>query len=90
MSETESLMLEVLKQLQHDIGLIKQDVRDIKAQGISTHHRMAALDSDNSRQDESNLYIQDRIKRLKIAWKLIPRASIFQRSVATLHATSLR
>ncbi len=65
MSETESLMLEVLKQFQHDIGLIKQDIRDIKAQGISTHHRLAALDSDNSRQDESSLYIQDRLEKIE-------------------------
>ncbi|MCP3849457.1 MAG: hypothetical protein GY694_04345 [Gammaproteobacteria bacterium] len=54
-----------MKQLQHDIGLIKQDMRDIKAQGISTHHRLAALDSDNNRQDESNIYIQDRLDKIE-------------------------
>jgi len=61
----ENLMLELLRQLQHDIGIIKQDIRDIKAQGISTHHRLAALDSDKTRQDESNLYIQERLEKIE-------------------------
>jgi len=58
-------MLEVLKQIQHDLSLMKQDIRDIKAQGISTHHRLAALDSDKSRQDENNIYIQDRLDKIE-------------------------
>ncbi len=65
MSETESLMLEILKQLQHDITLIKQDIRDIKAQGIASHHRLAALDSDKTRQDENNIYVQERLEKIE-------------------------
>lgn len=65
MSETESLMLEVLKQIQHDLSLIKQDVREIKAQNISTQHRLTALDSDKTRQDESNIYIQERLDKIE-------------------------